>query len=92
MMARRTQGTKPNPLTNKRAMAKLNPYSTVLRQMRQKDAGVKRKISKADRKAKQVRSKVARGNLKGLLTSVETEVDALTGIYREQIASMNVNA
>jgi len=90
MMARRTQGTKPNPLTNKRAMAKLNPYSTVLRQMRQKDAGVKRKISKADRQAKQLRSKTARGNLNTLLTSVETEVDALTGIYREQIASMNI--
>jgi len=90
MMARRTQGTKPNPLTNRKAMAKLNPYSTVLRQMRQKDAGVKRKISKADRQAKQLRSKTARGNLNTLLTSVETEVDALTGIYREQIASMNI--
>lgn len=87
---KRTRGTKPNPLVNRRAMAKLNPYSTVLRALRQKNAGVKAKISKADKSAKNQRSKVSRKGLNTLLTTVESEVDGLTQIYRDQIASMNI--
>jgi len=88
--ARRTKGTKANPLRNRRAMQKLNPYSAVLRQLRQKDAGVKRKISKAERKTKNDRSRASKKALNTLLTKVEAEVDGLTDIYREQIASMNI--
>merc|ERR1712183_506441 len=43
---KRSKGTKANPLVNKKAMFKLNPYAKVLREMRKKDAGVKRKITK----------------------------------------------
>jgi len=86
----RTRGTKANPLRNKRAMARLNPYSKVLREMRKKNAGVKRKITKADRKTKATRSKASKKALGTLLTRVDAEVDKLTDIYREQIASMNI--
>merc|ERR1712151_721279 len=55
---RRTKGQKANPLRNRKAMAKLNPYSTVLREMRKKQAGVKRKITKAERTQKRTRSRV----------------------------------
>jgi large subunit ribosomal protein L4e len=88
--AKRTRGTKPNPLVNRRAMAKLNPYSTVLRALRQKNAGVKAKISKADKSSRVARSKVNRKGLQTLLVNVEAEVDGLTQVYRDQIASMNV--
>lgn len=90
--AKRTQGTKANPLRNRRAMAKLNPYSTVLRALRQKNAGLKKKITKADKKTKAARSKVAKKSLNTLLTTVEGEVDGLTQVYRDQIASMNIKA
>merc|ERR1712194_261452 len=90
MQAKRTRGTKANPLRNRRAMAKLNPYSTVLREMRKKTAGVVRKITKAERKTKSGRSRVAKKALNGLLTTVEAEVDGLTQIYKSQIASMNI--
>jgi len=88
--AHRTRGTKSNPLKNRRAMEKLNPYSKVLREMRKKDAGVKRKITKADRTAKAKRSKSSKKALTTLLTKVDSEVDRLTDIYRDQIASMNI--
>merc|ERR1712194_660922 len=90
MQAKRTRGTKANPLRNRRAMAKLNPYSTVLREMRKKTAGVVRKITKAERKTKSGRSRVPKKALNGLLTTVEAEVDGLTQIYKSQIASMNI--
>jgi len=90
MQAKRTRGTKANPLRNRRAMAKLNPYSTVLREMRKKTAGVVRKITKAERKTKSGRSRVAKKALNGLLSTVEAEVDGLTDIYKSQIASMNI--
>jgi len=86
----RTRGTKANPLRNRRAMERLNPYSKVLREMRKKNAGVKRKISKGDRKAKATRSKASKKALNTLLTKVDSEVDRLTDIYRDQIASMNI--
>jgi large subunit ribosomal protein L4e len=86
----RTSGTKSNPLRNRRAMEKLNPYSTVLRELRKKNAGVKRKITKEERKSKATRSKASKKALGSLLTRVDAEVDALTDIYREQIASMNI--
>merc|ERR1712166_1562262 len=89
---KRTRGTKANPLVNQRAMARLNPYSTVLRALRQKNAGLKKKITKADKKTKAARSKVAKKSLNTLLTTVEGEVDGLTQVYRDQIASMNIKA
>jgi len=88
--ATRTRGTKPNPLRNRRAMAKLNPYSVVLRAARQKTAGVQKKIAKADRKAKATRNKATRSAFNNLLERVDTEVDGLTDTYRAQIASMNI--
>lgn len=87
---RRTRGTKANPLVNKRAMAKLNPYSTVLREMRKKQAGVKRKISKQERKDKSKRSNVSRARMQKLLGSVNQLADDYTETYKEQVKSMNV--
>jgi len=87
---KRTRGTKPNPLRNRRAMAKLNPYSVVLREARKKTAGVAKKITKADRKAKAKRNAGTRKAFNTLLNRVDTEVDGLTDIYRAQIASMNI--
>merc|ERR1711972_7962 len=87
---KRSKGTRANPLRNRRAMEKLNPYSKVLREMRKKEAGVKRKIPKADRKTKATRSRASKKALGNLLTRVDAEVDGLTNIYREQIASMNI--
>jgi len=88
--ARRTRGTKANPLVNKRAMAKLNPYSSVLREMRKKQAGVKRKITKQERKDKSKRSNVQRARMQKLLGSVNQLADDYTETYREQVKSMNV--
>merc|ERR1712032_23832 len=50
---KRTRTAKKNPLNNKVLMAKLNPYSTVLRAQRQKDtaSGAKKAISKKQRRA-----------------------------------------
>merc|ERR1719223_1603427 len=87
---KRTRGQKANPLRNKVAMARLNPYSSVLRDMRKKQAGVKRKITKQEKKDKATRSKKSKDAVKALLSNVDTEVDALVSVYREQIASMNI--
>merc|ERR1712087_90946 len=87
---RRSRGTKANPLVNRRAMAKLNPYSVVLREARKKTAGVQKKIAKADRKAKATRNKGTRAAFNNLLNRVDSEVDGLTDVYRAQIASMNI--
>merc|ERR1712139_756075 len=89
-IVKRTKGTKPNPLRNRKAMAKLNPYSVGLREARKKTAGVAHKITKADRKAKSNRNKGTRAAFNSLLNRVDTEVDNLTDIYRSQIASMNI--
>lgn len=87
---KKSRGTRANPLTNKRAMAKLNPYSTVLREMRKKQAGVKRKISKQERKDKAKRSNVTRQRMQTLLKSVDAVADAYTDTYKDQVKSMNV--
>merc|ERR1711874_4748 len=87
---RRTRGTKANPLRNKSAMEKLNPYSKVLRVKRREAAGFKKKVTADVRKAKNTRSKASKAALKTLLNRVDTEVDVLTNIYRDQIASMNI--
>jgi len=89
-IVKRSKGTKPNPLTNRKAMAKLNPYSVVLREARKKTQGVVHKISKAERKAKSNRNKGTRAAFNSLLNRVDTEVDGLTEIYRNQISSMNI--
>lgn len=88
----RTQGTKANPLRNRKAMAKLNPYSTVLRQMRQKNAGVKRRITKADRKVLKQRSVAQKKFIGKELEQADDMANSLTDIYKQQIASMNVKA
>merc|ERR1712066_267202 len=87
---KRSKGTKANPLVNRRAMAKLNPYSVVLREARKKTAGVKRKITKAERKAKAKRNVGIRSAFNNLLNRVDSEVDGLTDTYKAQIASMNI--
>merc|ERR1711971_23005 len=70
---KRTKGTKPNPLKNRKAMAKLNPYSTVLRAERKKTAGVVRKISKAERQSKQKRSNATKIARRDLIANVDQE-------------------
>merc|ERR1712013_136323 len=90
VQARRTQGTKANPLRNQSAMGRLNPYSTVLRGIRKQKAGQKSKVSKEVRKAKNNRSKASKAALRNLLERVDANVDEKTEVYREQIASMNV--
>merc|ERR1711988_572966 len=90
--AARTKGTKPNPLRNRAAMARLNPYSTVLRELRKKQAGVKRKITKAERQAKNQRSNAARAARNTLLSNIDNSIDELTNTYKEQIASMNIKS
>merc|ERR1712188_202252 len=87
---RRSKGTKANPLKNRKAMAKLNPYSTVLRGIRKEKAGQKKKVDKATRTAKANRSRASKKALKNLLEKVDNYVDMKTEVYRDQIASMNV--
>merc|ERR1712151_1266436 len=88
--ASRSKGPKPNPLVNRRAMAKLNPYSAVLRSLRQKNAGVKTKLDKKERKVRDNISKKQRIKMAAVLKQSDASVDALTDIYKEQIASMNI--
>jgi len=88
---KRSRGTKANPLRNRVAMERLNPYSKVLRVRRQASAGVKVSVPAAERKAKNNRSRVSKKALKTLLSKVDSEVDGLTQIYKEQIASMNIS-
>lgn len=87
---KRTRGTKPNPLRNRKAMAKLNPYSTVLREMRKKNAGVKRKITKKEKASKVKRGNAARAARRSLLGAVDAQIDELTTIYKDQVSSMNL--
>ena len=87
--AKRTRGTKANPLRNKRAMDKLNPYAAVLRKMRRDASGAKKKIVKRT-KAQNKRSSASKKALSGLLGRVDQEVDALTDVYRSQMRSMNI--
>merc|ERR1712066_549700 len=87
---RRTKGTKANPLRNRKAMAKLNPYSTILRGIRKEKAGQKVKVDKATRTAKANRSRASKKALRTLLEEVDNYVDKKTEVYIDQIASMNV--
>merc|ERR1740139_1450504 len=89
-ITKRTKGTKPNPLTNRKAMAKLNPYAIVLRASRKLTQGVSKKISKEVRKEKANRNKGTRTAFNSLLNRGDTEVEGLTDIYRAQISSMNI--
>jgi len=66
VQAKRTKGTKANPLRNRNAMEKLNPYSKVLRVKRKEVAGKKNKVSPQDRKAKANRSRASKAALKNL--------------------------
>merc|ERR1712113_423003 len=86
----RTRGTKSNPLKNRKALDKLNPYAKVLRGIRKEKAGQKTKDSKEVRKAKLNRSKKSKIALKALLNRVDENVDEKTAVYRDQIASMNI--
>jgi len=88
----RTKGTKANPLRNRRAMTKLNPYSAVLRKVRQEKAGVKRKITKAERTTKNNRSTAMKKLVNSQLSEADNKADELTAVYQEQISSMNVKA
>jgi len=87
---KRTRGTKANPLRNRKAMDRLNPYAKVLRTNRQKTAGQKVKVSAKDRKAKANRSRASKAALKTLLARVDSYVEEKRGVYKDQIASMNI--
>merc|ERR1712066_657112 len=67
----RTRGTKSNPLRNRSAMDRLNPYAKVLRGIRKEKAGKKTTVNKADRKAKANRSKASKAALRTLLNRVD---------------------
>merc|ERR1712226_162374 len=88
----RTKGTKPNPLKNRKAMAKLNPYSTVLRTMRMKTQGQKKPVDKAERKKRRNISAKSRVKMSNILAKVDSLVEENTQIYKDQIASMNVKS
>merc|ERR1712066_967684 len=90
VQAKRTKGTKANPLRNRNAMEKLNPYSKVLRVKRKEVAGKKNKVSPADRKAKANRSRASKAALKTLSSRVDDYVDDKKQVYRDQVASMNI--
>merc|ERR1712050_425614 len=87
---RRTKTTKANLLTNKRALAKVNPYSTVLRAMRQKEAGVRRKVTKDQRKQKRAISKASKARINQTLARVEETIDEYVATYQEQTKSMQI--
>lgn len=88
--AKRTRGLKANPLRNRKAMEKLNPYSKVLREMNQKKAGLKKKITKAQRKALYNRSKLSKKRTQALLEKCDDCAEDLKAVYHEQVKSMHV--
>jgi len=90
VQATRSRGTKANPLTNRNAMDRLNPYARVLRGIRKERAGKKTQVSKEVRKQRATRSKASKAALRDLLQRVDENVDEKTAVYREQIASMNI--
>jgi len=87
---RRTKTTKHNLLRNKSALARVNPYSKVLHAMRVKEAGVKRKITKAERKADQTRSRASKAKLASTLKRVEDTIDEYVATYTEQTQAMQI--
>merc|ERR1711976_745311 len=90
VQATRTRGTKSNPLRNRNAMDRLNPYARVLRGIRKERAGKKTQVTKEVRKQRATRSKASKAALRDLLQRVDANVDEKTEVYREQIASMNI--
>merc|ERR1712050_244158 len=87
---KRTKTTKANLLTNKRALAKVNPYSTVLRTMRQKEAGVRRKVTKEQRTQKRAINKASKAKINQTLARVEETIDEYVATYQEQTKSMQI--
>jgi len=71
-------------------MAKLNPYSTVLKGLRQKAAGQKKKITKADMKARRVRSRAAKTRHNATLEKVNEYTAECTETYKDQVRQMRV--
>jgi len=57
---KRHHKTARNPLRNARAMNFLNPHAKVLKEQRQKAAGVRRKITKEEKKVRNTRSSASR--------------------------------
>lgn len=81
---KRTRANKKNPLKNKVLMAKLNPYSTVLRAANQKRQKTTRKIEKS--KAKSLR-KTQRTAFDGLKQKVGDTAQQNITEYNEMISS-----
>lgn len=81
---RRTRVNKKNPLKNKVLMARLNPYSTVLRAANQKRQKVTRKIAKDKVKSLRLTQRKAFEGLKKKVTG--TSEQNITE-YKEMIAS-----
>jgi len=87
---RKVNGQKKNPLRNAKQMAKLNPYSTVLKGLRQKVAGQKKKITKADMKARRTRSKASKTRLNATMEKVNQYTEECKETYKEQVRQMRV--
>merc|ERR1711879_323762 len=85
---KKANGQKKNPLRNKKQMAKLNPYSVVLRGLRNKAAGLKKKITKAEAKARRTRSKASKVRLNKTLEKVEEYVEECRDTYKDQVRQM----
>jgi len=81
---------KKNPLRNQKQMTKLNPYSTVLKGLRQGVAGQKKKITKEDMKARRVRSRAAKTRHNETIEKVNAYTAECTETYKDQIRQMRV--
>lgn len=71
-------------------MAKMNPYSTVLKGLRQKVAGQKKKITKETNKARRTRSKAAKARHNATLEKVNAYTAECTETYKDQVRQMRV--
>lgn len=87
---KRTKTTNHNMLRNKKALARVNPYSTVLLAMRKKEAGVRRKVTKAVKDQKKATRTVSRARIAQTLSRVEETIDEYVETYREQTRSMQI--
>jgi len=87
---KKSYSQKKNPLRNQKQMAKINPYSTVLKGLRQQVAGQKKKITKQDKKARRTRSKAAKSRHNATLEKLNEYTKECTNTYKEQVRQMRV--
>lgn len=71
-------------------MEKLNPYSAVLREIRKKTQGTKKKISKEEKKATRARSHVAKARINATMAKVGEYTEECVDTYKDQVRQMHV--